>query len=275
MPASPDYPELDAARSRWRHDPGPGALDGRTLLVTGAGSGIGAVTAKTFACYGANIVLLGRRRAPLEAVFDWIEAATATRPVIVPCDLETLDESGAEALHDAVATTYGALHGIVHNASLLGPRVPIAHLAPHEWRRVMKVNAEAPFLLNRGLASLLEAAPSASIVSVSSSVGRRGRAYWGAYAVSKFALEGLTQVLADEYAASGRIRVNSVNPGATRTAMRATAYPAEDPATLPAPEQHMDLFLYLAGDASAGVTGRQFDCRTWRGPDDQGEPGSG
>lgn len=123
----------------------------------------------------------------------------------------------------------------------------------------------APVLLTRALLPLLEAAPDASIVFTSSGVGRVGRAYWGAYAVSKFATEGLSQTLAEELEHTG-VRVNALNPGGTRTAMRAAAYPAEDPATLPEPEAHMDLYLYLMGRHSTGVTGRSIDAATWRGP---------
>ena len=118
-----------------------------------------------------------------------------------------------------------------------------------------------------GLADLrLEAAPDASIIFTSSGVGRVGRAYWGAYAVSKFATEGLSQTLADELENTSRVRVNALNPGGTRTAMRAAAYPAEDPMTLPEPEAHMDLYLWLMGPDSVGVTGRSIDAPTWGGP---------
>ncbi|MEZ5557145.1 MAG: YciK family oxidoreductase [Pseudomonadales bacterium] len=267
MPAKPDYPELDAARRGWRYRPADDCLRGRVILVTGAGDGIGRVAAKTFACYGADVVLLGRTRAKLEAVFDWIEAATDTQPVIVPCDLAALDDASADALAEAIDGSFGRLDGILHNASLLGPKVPIAYYPSSDWQRVMQVNVFAPFLLTRTLLPLLGRSDSASVVMTSSSVGRRGRAHWGAYAVSKFALEGLSQVLADELEHTGTLRVNSLNPGGTRTAMRANAYPAENPGSVPVPEQHMDLYLYLFEPASQGLTGAQLDARDWQGPD--------
>ena len=217
------YPELAAARAAWRYQPEADALAGRTVLITGAGDGIGAVTAKTFACYGANVILLGRTRQKLETVFDWIEANTETQPVIVPADLAALDAASGAALYASIAETYGALHGLVHNASLLGARTPLNHYPYDEWQRVMQVNVNAPFLLTQVLFDLLDRADDACVLNVSSSVGREGRAYWGAYAVSKFALEGFSQVLADETENAGRIRVYSVNPGATRTAMRRAA----------------------------------------------------
>jgi NAD(P)-dependent dehydrogenase (short-subunit alcohol dehydrogenase family) len=130
----------------------------------------------------------------------------------------------------------------------------------------MQVNAHAPYLLSRHLLGLLDTGGDASVVFTSSSVGRKGRAYWGAYAVSKFALEGLSQVLADEHENAGRIRFNSINPGATRTRMRAAAYPAENPAEVAAAEQKMDLYLYLFEAASRGLTGQALDARNWSGP---------
>ncbi|MDH3643155.1 MAG: YciK family oxidoreductase, partial [Gammaproteobacteria bacterium] len=217
----------------------------------------------TFACYGANVVLLGRTRSKLEAVFDWIEDKTSTRPVIVPCDLRALDDASADALRDSIADGYGRLDGLLHNASALGPKVPIALYPTSQWQEVMQVNVSAPFLLTRTLLPLMNAAPAASVVMTSSTVGRTGRAYWGAYAVSKHALEGLMEVLADEHEHAGIVRINSVNPGATRTAMRAAAYPAEDPLTVPIPEAKMDILLYLMADASAGMTGQALDAREW------------
>lgn len=279
MPANPDYPELAAGQAHWRYTPEPRCLQDRVILVTGAGDGIGKSAARTFAVYGAHVILLGRTRSKLEAVFDWIETHTDTRPVIVPCDLEALDDTSAAALADAVANEFGHLHGVLHNASLLGPRVPVAQYDSREWQRVMQVNAFAPFLLTKALLGLLNAVGDASVVFTSSSVGRKARAYWGAYAVSKFAQEGLSQILADEHEHTGRIRFNSLNPGATRTRMRATAYPGEQPHEVVTAEQKMDVYLYLFEAASRQVNGQALDARDWPGPapvqrdDDTGSSG--
>jgi len=262
------YPELEAARAHWRYRPAAGTLDGKTVLVTGAGAGIGATTAKTLATYGADVVLLGRTRSKLEQIFDWITTHTPTNPVIVPADLTLLSTESVAALFDAVHTGYGKLDGLVHNASLLGPKVPIAHYPAQAWQQVMQTNITAPFLLTQGLFPLLDAASDCCVLNISSTVGRTGRAYWGAYAVSKFALEGFSQVLADETETAGRIRVYSVNPGGTRTDMRRAAYPMEDPAAVPPAEAHMDLVLYLMEGARDGkrlpATGSQLDARDWQ-----------
>lgn len=270
MPANPNYPELAEAQRHWRYQPAANCLQGKTILVTGAGSGIGATAAKTYACYGANVLLLGRTRSHLEGVFDWIEANTDTQAVIIPCDLRALDDDNAEALVAAIVEGYGQLDGLLHCASTLGPKVPVAHYPTQQWAEVMHVNAFAPFVLTRALLPLMLDHPRrASVVFVSSTVGRQGRAYWGAYAVSKHALEGLMEVLADEHETAGNLKVNSLNPGATRTAMRALAYPGENPADVPSAETKMDVFLYLMEDASENVTGTALDARDWPGPDGQ------
>lgn len=260
------YPELNEARRHWRWQPPSDCLAGQVVLVTGAGDGIGRAAAKTFALHGAHVVLLGRTRSKLEAVFDWIEAHTDTQPVIVPMDLEQMNDDSADALYNAISDTYGRLDGILHNASLLGPKVPIAHYPTHEWQRVIMVNSTAPFILTKSLLSLLDARPRAAVVFTASGVARKGRAYWGAYAVSKFAQEGLMETLADELAQTSSIVTASINPGGTRTSMRAAAYPAENPDTVPMPETHMDLYLYLFAEAPKTLHGLPINARDWTGP---------
>lgn len=261
------YPELAEAQASFRMALALDCLKGRVILITGAGDGIGRTLAKTCAVYGANLVLLGRTRSKLDAVYDWVREHTSAEAAIVPADLAVLDDAAADALHVAIEEAFGRLDGLVHNASELGPIKPIEQYDTATWQRVMATNINAPFILTKTLLPLMREAEDASIVSISSSVGRKGRAYWGGYAVSKFALEGLTEVLADELESTS-VRSNSVNPGGTRTDMRRRAYPGEDPATVPVPEQHMDLLLYLLSVASIGVTGGKFDARTWAGASD-------
>ena len=240
-------------------------MAGRTILVTGASTGIGRVAAKTYANYGATILLLARDRKKLEAVNDEITTLAKRSPLIIPFDLALLTSQSEPALTDTLRDAIPTLDGILHNASLLGPKLPIAHYTAADWEKVMHVNVTAAFILTKALLPILERSRDASVIFTSSGVGRRGRAYWGAYAVSKFATEGLMEVLADELSDTS-IRVNSLNPGGTRTAMRAAAYPAEDPMTLPSPKDHMDLYLYLMGPDSRGANGQKFDAPSWSGP---------
>ena len=251
-------PTLDDARSYVAPD---GLLAGRTILVTGASGGLGGALARACARLGASVVLGGRNVRKLEGVYDEIVAAGGARPSIAPLDLERADASHYDALADAVRGEFGRLDGLVHAAAILGERAPIEHYDVVTWLKVMHVNVNAVFILTRQLLPLLRLSPDASVVFTTSGVSVQGRAYWGAYAASKFAVEGMMQVLADETDTTTGIRANSVNPGRMRTPMRAKAYPAEDPASLPRPEDVLSPFLYLLGPDARGVTGRRFDAQ--------------
>jgi NAD(P)-dependent dehydrogenase (short-subunit alcohol dehydrogenase family) len=236
-------------------------LRDRVILVTGAGQGIGRAAALACGRHGATVVLVGRTQSRLESAYDELVAAGAPEPAI--CVLDFKKAGGPEyfALADQLQQAYGRLDGLLHNAGILGQRAPIEHYDVATWHEVMHVNLNVPFVLTQVLLPLLRCAADASIVFTSSSVGRRGRAYWGAYAVSKFGIEGLAQVLADETSGSTSVRVNCINPGGTRTAMRRLAYPGEDAARLPEPASLMNPYLFLLGPASRGVTGQSFDCQ--------------
>ena len=243
------------------YQPRHNLLQGKTVLVTGAGDGIGRVASLCYARHGATVILLGRTAAKLEAVYDEIESAGGPKPALVELDLATASEDNCGNLASGLAGEFGQLDGLLHNAGLLGERRPIESAGYRAWQEVMQVNVNAQFLLTRALLPLLQAAPSASIIFTSSGVGRIGKAYWGAYAVSKFATEGFAQVLASELENTSRVRVNSLNPGATNTAMRRSAYPAEHPETNPHPERIMPAYLFLMGDDSLGITGKSFDAQ--------------
>ncbi|WP_439897756.1 YciK family oxidoreductase [Balneatrix alpica] len=236
-------------------------LKDRIIIVTGAGDGIGREAAKTFAAHGATVVLMGRTTSKLEAVYDEIEQAGHPQPAIIPIHLEGATAHDYELIAEKLAEEFGHIDGILLNAAILGQRTPIAQYEVDTWNQVMQVNVNSHFMLVKALLPLLEKAKDASVVFTSSSVGRKGRAYWGAYAVSKFAIEGLMQVLADEYENISQVRFNSLNPGATRTQMRAYAYPGENPSVNPSPEQIMPAYLYLLGPDSRGVTGQAFDAQ--------------
>ena len=243
------------------YTPSPGLLQGRVILITGAGDGIGRACALSCAAHGASVVLVGRTLSKLEAVYDQIEAAGHPQPAICPLNLETAIEKDYNDLADQLFDTFGKLDGLVHNAALLGPRTLMDSVKTDAWLQLMQVNVNAPFVLTKAMMPLLRAAEDASVVFVSSSVGRKGRAYWGPYAVSKFAIEGLMQVLADEQDGTSAIRANSINPGATRTAMRAKAYPSEAPESNPEPADIMPVFLYLLGADSKHINGQALDAQ--------------
>ncbi|WP_396621393.1 YciK family oxidoreductase [Marinobacter sp. W-8] len=237
-------------------------LKDRIVMVTGAGSGIGRAAAKAFAAHGATVILVGRTVSRLEEVYDEIEAAGHPKPAIVPMNFEGAAVKDYEELAMTLEDNFGRLDGLLHNAGILGARSPVELYDPETWNKVMHVNATAPFLLSRAMIPLLRKSDDASVIFTSSGVGRQARAYWGAYAVSKFAVEGLAQLLADELDDERHnIRVNSLNPGATRTGMRVLAYPAEDPKKNPDPEQLMPVYLYLMGRDSKGVHGQQIDAQ--------------
>lgn len=236
-------------------------LKDRIILVTGAGDGIGRAAALSFARYGATVILLGRTIAKLEKVYDEIEAAGGPQPAIFPLNFEGATLKDYHDMAETLDREFGRLDGILHNAGLLGRITPFEKYNPELWEQVMQVNFNGPVWMTQALLPLLKASADASLVFTSSSVGRRGRAYWGAYAVSKFATEGLMEVLADEVEHLGNVRVNSLNPGATRTQMRKQAYPGELPETLRTPEEIMPTYLWLMGAESRGHNGETFDAQ--------------
>lgn len=240
----------------------PGLLVDRVILVTGAGDGIGRAAAKALAAHGATVVLAGRSLAKLEKVYDEIEANGDPQPALVPVDFSIAGPEEYRQLADTIENEFGHLDGILHNAGVLGDITPLEMYDPDTWDTVMKVNLRAPLLLTQALLPLLKQSPDASIVFTTSSVGRRARAFWGAYAVSKYGIEGLSRMLADELMNTSNIRVNCINPGATRTTMRASAYPGEDPASVKLPDDIMPLYLYLMGPDSLGVTGQSLDAQS-------------
>lgn len=243
------------------HTPAPAELAGRVIAITGASSGIGRAIALACAAHQGQLVLIGRNAARLEAVHTEIAASGAPEATIAVLDLEKALARDYDAVADAVLERYGRLDGLLHNAALLGTLTPIEHYDVPTWCRVLHVNVTAAFALTQVLLPALKKSADASVVFTASAVGRRGRAYWGAYAVSKFAIEGLSQVLAQELEGISHVRVNTLNPGRTRTTMRRQAYPAEDIDTLPLPAAHASAYIALLGPASAGVTGQAFDAQ--------------
>lgn len=236
-------------------------LQGKIILVTGAGEGIGRAAALSYAAHGATVILLGRTEKKLDAIYDQIEAAGYPQPATINLNLETACETDFDNLAATLEQEFGRLDGILHNASIIGLRTPIESYDPTVWQQVMQVNVNSTFMLTQALLSLIDSSEDASVIFTSSSVGRTGKAFWGAYAVSKFATEGMMQVLADELEHNPNIRINAINPGATRTNMRASAYPAENPMDNPAPAEIMPLYLYLMGRDSRTVNGKSLNAQ--------------
>lgn len=241
-------------------------LDKKIIAVTGAGDGIGKAAALSFAKHGATVILLGRTIPKLEKVYDLIVENGGATPAIYPINFEGATEEDYQQLAQNFAKEFDHLDGLLHNAADLGQRSPLSHYSATAWSTVMQVNVNAQFLLTRELIPLLDKAQKASIIFTGSSVGYKGRAFWGAYAVSKAANENMMQIFADELFETSSIRVNSINPGATRTKMRANAYPGEDPSTLKKPEEIMGTYLYLMGNDSIEVNGQQFSAQKKKQP---------
>lgn len=236
------------------------ALIGKTILVTGAGDGIGKVAAIEYAKLGATVILLGRTVSKLEATYDEIEKNGGPQPAIIPLDMKGATKQNYLDMADTINEQFGQLDGLLHNAGLLGTLTPFEQIEEAAFDDVMQVNVRAQFLMTQALLPLIKKSPDGRIVFTSSTVGHIGRAYWGTYAISKFATEGMMQVLADELSDTS-IRVNAINPGATRTKMRASAYPAEDSNLLKTPQDIMPLYTYLMAPESKNVHGQCIDAQ--------------
>lgn len=250
----------DNFEAGWR-DYRPSAADfaDRVVMITGATAGIGRAVARELVRSGATVILHGRSEKGLEALYQELKPL-GPEPSVAQIDLERAQGPQYQALTAEIESRYGRLDGLLHNAAILGDRSPIEHYDIGLWQRVLLVDLTAPFILTRCLLPLLRNSADASVLFTTSSVGRRGRAYWGAYSVAKAGTENLAEILADELESTA-IRVNAINPGRTRTRMRARAYPAENPASVPSPDTLTPAYLYLLGGASRNIRGQRFDLQ--------------
>jgi len=236
-------------------------LKDKVILVTGAGDGIGAVAAKTFAQYGATVILLGKTIPKLEIVYDDIVNAGHPQPAIIPLDLEQATADQYNELAHTIENEFNHLDGLLHNAAMFGGLIPITQFDAALWEKITRINLHAPFLLSKAMIPLLNKSKESSLVFTSSGVAHQGRAYWGAYGVTKAAQDNLMGILADELEINTPIRVNSIDPGRVRTRMRALAYPGEDPNTVPKAEDIMNSYLYLMSDDSKDINGKIISCK--------------
>lgn len=237
------------------------SLRNKTILVTGASKGIGRAVAKAYANEGATVILLARSIKDLEAVYDEIDSGGYPKPAIYPFNLATATPDDYQDLVQSIQENFGKLDGLLHNAAMLGSLTPIEHYPIEQWYQVMQVNLNSVFLLSKACLPLLKRAEYASIIFTLANEGLRGKAYWGAYGVSKFGIQGLMQILADELEENTNIRVNSINPRVVETALRRSAYPAEPLNLHPKVETLLPLYLYLMGPDSLEVRGQNFDSQ--------------
>ncbi len=233
-------------------------LGGKVALISGASQGLGRALALAYAKEGARVVINARSEESIRPVAGEVEASGAE---VLALAADVSKSADVQRLVDAATQRFDRIDVLVNNAGVLGPRVAIAEYPEDEWRRVIDANLTGPFLVSKAVVPHMP--EGGSIVNVVSGVSVEGRAKWGAYSVSKFGVEGLTQILASELEERG-IRVNAVDPGGMRTEMRAAAYPEEDPMTRITPEENTGVFLYLASDESKGVTGERFKAQEFQ-----------
>jgi NAD(P)-dependent dehydrogenase (short-subunit alcohol dehydrogenase family) len=241
--------------------PDPDLLAGRVILITGAGSGLGKALAIESARAGAAVILCGRNQSKLERVYDEIESLGGARPALALLDLATATAVDYDNLAAVIGSEFDKLDGLVHAAGLLGDRTPLEQYDVPTWCRVLHVNLTAPFILTQVLLPNLRRSTDASVIFVSSGVVKNPRPFWGAYAVAKSGLESMRSMFSQELEGEPNIRVNSVNPGRMRTAMRAAAYPAEDPNTVPTPASVSGPFLYLLSARSRAIGGQYIEAQ--------------
>ena len=235
-------------------------LENKTILITGAGDGIGRQAAITYAKLGATVILLGKTVKKLEAVYDEIIAQGSPEPAIIPLDMKGATKQNYQDMSTTIAEQFGKLDGVLLNASILGELTPFTQIHEQIYNDVMQVNVTAQYLIAQALIPTLLLAKNASLVFTSSSVGQKGKAFWGPYSISKFATEGMMQIISDEYEDSS-LRTNAINPGATNTNMRASAYPAENKEKLATPEDIMPLYVYLMSNESLAVNGESLNAQ--------------
>jgi len=221
-------------------------LTNKTILITGATDGIGKVLAEEFSKLGSNIILLGKNSSKLDAVYDQLDHSfDSQKHLILEADLSLLNNESAHEILRAISNEYDALDGIIHNAAILGTMTPLEDYELSKWDEVLNINLRAPFLLTKTLKSIVENSTMPRIIFTSSGVANTGRAFWGAYSVSKFGLKGLAEIFTNELETTSSIKVFNFDPGATQTKMRASARPAEDPSSLKTPHELVNCYLWF------------------------------
>ena len=235
-------------------------LTNKTILITGATDGIGKVLAEEFSKLGSNIILLGKNSSKLDAVYDQLDHSfDSQKHLILEADLSLLNNESAHEILRAISNEYDALDGIIHNAAILGTMTPLEDYELSKWDEVLNINLRAPFLLTKILKPILENSIMPRIIFTSSGVANTGRAFWGAYSVSKFGLKGLAEIFTNELETTSSIKVFNFDPGATQTKMRASARPAEDPSSLKTPHELVNCYLWFFSKESCDAKVNYFE----------------
>ena len=234
-----------------------GELEDKVILVTGANRGFGLAITMDLAKAGATVIMLGRDLGSLEYAYDAVVDAGYKEPILYPLDLEGATPENYQELQDDILDKFKKLDGLIHNAAILGTQMPIDQYDIKLWYTTLQINLSAPFMLTQFLIPALMKSDDARILFLSSTVGRKARAYWGAYSVSKFGIEGFAKTLSEELEKT-QITVNTINPGKMRTEMRRTAYPAEDASAVPKPEEKSPVIVYLLSNKGSKINGEQL-----------------
>lgn len=236
-------------------------LQGKVILITGASKGIGRAIALKAAEYGATVILVSKTVKKLEAVYDEIVGLGYVEPAIHPLNLANMTPDDAMTLAQSLEKMFGRCDAIIHNAGISGPITPLEHLPPHKWQEVIQLNLNVPYLITHALLPLLKQSNSASILFTSADESKQAKAYWSAYSASKFGILGLAKSLHEELENNTDIRVNCINPGKVRTALRLNAYPGLDPESFPLPETLSGYYIYLLSNDAKSIRGKEIQLQ--------------
>lgn len=225
-------------------------LKDKNILITGASKGIGRSLAVNLSKHKANVILLARNEDLLDSLYDEIKEKYNTNPMIIGCDLSQFEENEAQEIANVVSKNYKCLDALINNASILKKMSSVNDYDLKSWKKVLNVNLTSAFLLSKYLMPLMMDSKLPRIIFTSSGVANKGKAYWGAYSVSKAGIKNLSEILNDELNSLTNFKVFNFNPKETRTEMRALAYPAENPSSVKAPDELINYYLWMLSERS-------------------------
>lgn len=225
-------------------------LKDKNILITGASKGIGRSLAVNLSKHKANVILLARNEDLLDSLYDEIKEKYNTNPMIIGCDLSQFEEDEAQEIANVVSKNYKCLDALINNASILKKMSSVNDYDLKSWKKVLNVNLTSAFLLSKYLMPLMMDSKLPRIIFTSSGVANKGKAYWGAYSVSKAGIKNLSEILNDELNSLTNFKVFNFNPKETRTEMRALAYPAENPSSVKVPDELINYYLWMLSERS-------------------------